>query len=155
MIPASLQTIDLAFEQVHDIFLTAVARSRQLQAMTRAEIAKLIGPSSRGNGKLSSATSVIDRRPLLDNSTFRVTWKSQSLHIGDTRGYWLLDRLARRPNHYVACVDLIHEVWKDDDIVFATVRSTVRNLRNTLRNGGMAGLADAIRGQRERYILTV
>src|SRR4051812_20559228 len=92
-------------------------------------------------------------RPLLSDSTLSVCWKGRSLYLGHTVRFRLLDRLARRPNQYVTHLDLLHDVWDDEELTTDTIRSTVRHLRRRLRDGGMGGLAKAIRGHNGRYIL--
>lgn len=101
------------------------------------------------NGKMGS------QRPLLDQSTYSVTWNGKSLHLGHTRCFWLLTRLARRPNQYVTHLDLLNDVWDDEELTTATIRSTVCQLRRRLRHRGMRGLARAIRGHNGHYVLDV
>jgi DNA-binding response OmpR family regulator len=97
----------------------------------------------------------INQRPILDQSTLCVMWKGKSLHLGHTRAFGLLDRLSRCPNQYVTHLDLLHDVWDDDSLADATIRSVVRHLRRRLRDAGMEGLAAAIRGHNGRYILVL
>ena len=61
-------------------------------------------------------------------------------------GFWVLARLSRCPNQYVTHLDLLHDVWDDESLTTATIRSVVRHLRRRLRDGGMDELAAAIRG---------
>ena len=105
-----------------------------------------IPPTSNGRQKRYE-------RPLLDESTFSVRWQGKSLHLGHTRLYDFLKCLARHPNQYVPHLELIQEVWDEEDIATATIRSVVRHLRNRLRTSGMAELAAAIRGHNRHYIL--
>jgi DNA-binding response OmpR family regulator len=95
------------------------------------------------------------QRPLLDESTLSVIWKGKSLHLGHTRAFWLLDRLSRRPNQYVTHLDLLQDVWDDENLAVGTIRSVVRHLRRKLCDGGMGELATAIRGHNGRYILNL
>lgn len=97
----------------------------------------------------------INRRPLLDQTTLCVTWKDKSLHLGHTRAFGLLNRLSRCPNQYVTHLELLHDVWDDESLADATIRSVVRHLRRRLRDAGMGELAAAIRGHNGRYILTL
>lgn len=92
-------------------------------------------------------------RPLLDESTFSVSWQGKSLYLGHTRLYDFLKCLARQPNQYVPHLELIQEVWDEEDIATATIRSVVRHLRTRLRTSGMGELAAAIRGHNGHYIL--
>lgn len=103
------------------------------------------GPRRNSNGKT--------HRPLLDQTTLQVTWNGKSLHLGHTRAFGLLSRLARCPNQYVTHLDLLSDVWDNEDLSTATIRSAVRHLRRRLRDGNMGELAAAIRGHNGRYIL--
>ena len=94
-------------------------------------------------------------RPLIDDSTLSVVWRGRSVHLGRTRAFDVLRRLARCPNQYVTHLDLAYDVWEDADVPIATLRSTVRHLRTRLATGGMRDLASAIRGRDGRYVLNV
>jgi len=94
-----------------------------------------------------------DHRPILDESTKRVLWKDRSVHLGHTLYYQVLQRLARRPDQYVTHLDLMREVWENEELKTTTIRSVVRKLRGKLREGGMGELADAIHGHNGRYML--
>ena len=111
--------------------------------------------SDSGDTTRRAAKYGTNGRPLLDQTTFSVTWHGKTLHLGHTRCFWLLARLARRPNQYVAHNDLLNEVWDDDELATATIRSTVCQLRGRLRRCGMHGLATAIRGHNGHYVLAI
>ena len=106
---------------------------------------------------LAGASAVGNRngRPLLDESTFCVIWRGRSLRLGHTRSFWLLARLARRPNQYVTHLDLLNDVWDDDGLTTATIRSTICQLRKRLCRSGMKSLAKSIRGHNGHYMLSV
>lgn len=92
-------------------------------------------------------------RPMLDQGTFSVLWRGKTLMLGHTRCFWLLARLARRPNQFVTHLDLLNDVWEDEELATATIRSTVCQLRRLLRRKRMHRLAKAIRGHNGHYIL--
>lgn len=75
------------------------------------------------------------------------------MHLGHTIAFRFLQRLARCPNQYVDHLTLLHDVWENEELAIATVRSLARNLRRKLSDGGMQELAAAIRGHNGRYIL--
>jgi DNA-binding response OmpR family regulator len=132
--------------------MTAAMCVQEIRSEVQAamEDGKVAAPFGNGAGARDGA-----RRPLLDQSTLCVLWKERKLHLGHTRGFWLLERLSRRPNQYVTHLDLLREVWDDEDAPVTTLRSVVRHLRRQLTGGGMADLAAAIRGHNGRYILEI
>jgi DNA-binding response OmpR family regulator len=89
----------------------------------------------------------------MDESTLSVLWNGKSLHLGHTRSFRLLARLSRSPGRYVTHLDLLQDVWDDENKTTATIRSVVRHLRRQLCDGGMTELARLIRGHNGRYIL--
>jgi DNA-binding response OmpR family regulator len=107
----------------------------------------------QGRGRNCPEARMKTPRPFLDQSTLSVSWRGKSLHLGHTRAFWLLSRLSRRPNQYVTHLDLLHDVWDDEELEVATIRSAVRHLRRRLRDGDMSELAEAIRGHNGHYIL--
>jgi len=120
-------------------------------ALCAQEIAKMV----HGDGEQRTGGERIQKRLRLDESKFTVTWENRTLHLGNTRGFWLLERLVRCLNRYVTHVDLL-EIWGDDELSdTARLRTAVRRLRVTLRRGGMDELADAIVGHRGHYVLAV
>ena len=116
------------------------------------EIAKMV----HGDGEHHTGGGKTQKRLRLDESKFTVTWGNRTLHLGNTRGFWLLKRLACCLNQYVTHVDLLEKVWGADEFSNAAcLRTAVRRLRLTLCQGGMGGLADAIVGHRGHYVLDV
>ncbi len=92
-------------------------------------------------------------RPLVDEATLSVLWRGQALHLGHSKGFWVLARLARRVNQYVTHSDLLQEIWDDEFADTERLRAGMKRLRGKLRQGGMADLADAITGHHGRYML--
>jgi Transcriptional regulatory protein, C terminal len=142
--------------QLAEIIMAAAICAEEMRTGVQSELDgtsnAAIGLSDR-NMPLNPPSA--NERPILHESTLRVNWKGKSLHLGHTRSYWLLDRLTRRPNQYVTHLDLLHDVWDDEELSTSTIRSAVRHLRRKLRVGDMEGLADAIRGHNGRYILVL
>jgi DNA-binding response OmpR family regulator len=142
--------------QLAETLMTAAICAQEIRTEIHAE---LNGNDGAFAGQFSN-TSVrngarCNQRPVLDQSTLCVIWREKSLHLGHTRPFWVLDRLSRCPNQYVTYTDLLQDVWDDEELADATVRSAVRHLRTKLREGGMGELAEAIRSHRGRYILSV
>ena len=94
-------------------------------------------------------------RPIVDESTFSVIWKGKSVVLGHTRQFQFMYRLARNPNQYVTHLDLLHDVWENEDLTTATIRSVARHLRDRLRRGGLQELAAAIIGHNGHYTLSL
>lgn len=105
-----------------------------------------------GNGFARKSQSGL-HYPLIDQATFSVTWQGKSVRLGHTRSFWLLVALSRRPNKYVTHLDLLSDVWENEDLTTATIRSTVCQLRRRLIEHGMGGLASAIQGHNGHYVL--
>jgi DNA-binding response OmpR family regulator len=86
------------------------------------------------------------RRPVIDDARLTVTFRGRTCHLGNTLPFRLLGRLARRPGCYVTHDDLLADVWDGALRSEGVVRSTVKVLRQKLRDADMGDLADAIDG---------
>jgi len=97
------------------------------------------------------------KRPLLDKGTFEVVWKNKKVYLGNTVLFRFMERLARCPNFHVTHLALLKDVWeiKNESSKTARLRTAVRRLRATLREGGMDGLAKAIVAHEGHYVLDV
>ena len=149
MTVGTVQRVGRLAAQLIETLMTAAICAEEIRAAVDAEhdgnshaVARSF-PGLKPNGQ----------RPLLDDSTLCVIWKGRSLRLGHTMAFRVLERLSRRPNQFVTHHDLLQDVWEDDLLELATIRSTVRHLRRRLRDGGMEELATAIRGHNGRYIL--
>ncbi len=149
MNPEEAHKLDLLASQLneHVMTLAVVAQEICTVVRTRREGALQAGPGR------SAITANHLLRPLLDETTLSVIWRDKTLHLGHTLAFRFLARLARRPNQYVTHLELLREVWDNEDLATATIRSLIRELRRKLRDGGMTDLAAAIRGHNGRYIL--
>jgi DNA-binding response OmpR family regulator len=92
-------------------------------------------------------------KPLVDNGSMTVTWAGRTCHLRSVRLFGLIERLARRPNHYVSFDRLLNDVWAGEIRSDDTIRSSVRHLKRQLVNAGMAELAHSIRALNRRYVL--
>lgn len=150
MLPATTRRIALLAEQLSEALMTASLCAEEIRTIVSSDfsgtsLAQVHHPvQSSSNGR---------NHPILNESTFSVKWNGNAVHLGNTVGFRLLARLARRPNHYVTHFDLLEDVWDGMDRMPATIASTVRHLRQKLRDGGMPELADAIRGDNGHYVL--
>jgi DNA-binding response OmpR family regulator len=134
--------------QLAETLMTAVICAEELRAQVRAEF------DGDGMNRVPNL-DVSKLRPIMSETTLTVSWNGSSLYLGHTLYFRLLERLARRPNQYVTHLDLLRDVWDNDETATSTIRSVVRYLRRRLREGGMGELAHAIRGHNGRYILEV
>ena len=154
MAPDNARRLDVLAGQLSEILMSAAICTQEIRDGVLAELDD-DGRADPGRHATSLPPSLAchKQRPLLDESTLSVTWRGKTLHLGHTLAFRLLARLARRPNQYVTHLDLLRDVWDDDALATATIRSLVRDLRRKLRGGGMTDLAVAIRGHCGRYIL--
>ena len=145
--------LDVLAKQLTENLMTAAICAQEMCTVARTLDGAAGGSGGRGVNGSASNPMHQRQRPLLDESTLSVMWKGKTLHLGQTLTFQVLTRLARRPNQYVTHEDLARDVWEDEELATATIRSMIRDLRTKLRDGGMMDLAVAIRGHNGRYIL--
>jgi hypothetical protein len=150
MSPDNVRRLDALASQLNETIMTAAICAHEIHALALAESDD---DAHAGPDRHAAGLPYPKQRPLLDESTLSVIWKGKTLHLGHTLAFRFLARLARRPNQYVTHLDLLRDVWDDEELATATIRSLVRELRRKLRVGGMTDLATAIRGHNGRYIL--
>ncbi|PQO28918.1 helix-turn-helix domain-containing protein [Blastopirellula marina] len=90
----------------------------------------------------TKATSPV---PIVNASKFAVSWAGRECCLGNTRLFWLFQRLATSANQYVSHEDLFESVWAGEKSQSA-LRGVVKRLRDQLSAAGMADLAKAIDG---------
>ncbi len=91
-------------------------------------------------------TSATPAFPLVfDRDRLAVTWREHSCVLGASKGFAILERLARRPGAYVPDDELIDEAWGSAR-TYSTLRSEICRLRRRLRRGGLGELAARIDG---------
>jgi RNase H-fold protein (predicted Holliday junction resolvase) len=151
MTTQNIQRLAQLTSQLAETLMTAVICADEIRTTVHADAKHLHNGRDADTVHCTRAPS--PPRPLLDQSTFSVMWQGKSLRLGNTRLFWLLDRLAQHTNQYVTHLELIQEVWEDEELTTATIRSVVRHLRSRLRGGGMDDLAAAIHGHKGHYIL--
>lgn len=139
--------------QLAEILRTAAICAEEIRFEINTEFNHTQPIAVRPDKTKSPDSHRFSQRPILDQSTLCVTWKDKSVHLGYTRVFRLLDRLSRCPNQYVTHLELLQDVWDDENLSDATIRSVVRHLRSRLRSEGMEELAARIRGHNGRYIL--
>lgn len=81
----------------------------------------------------------------VERTTYSVQWHERRCVLGNTTGFALLERLARRPNEYVNIDSLLDDLWASAR-TYSTVRSTVCRLKSKLRDADMSDLAALIDG---------
>jgi DNA-binding response OmpR family regulator len=139
--------------QLTEALMTAAICAQEIQAAVRTEnVDAEFGHSC--NGMVPRRLDSMER-PLLDESTLSVIWKGKTLLLGNTLAFRFLERLAKCPNQYVTHLDLLRDVWEDELLSTASIRSLVRELRRKLCVGGLPELADAIRAQNGHYVLSL
>jgi DNA-binding response OmpR family regulator len=140
--------------QLTENLMSAALCAKEIDALANDHVEDEIAPSlvASGNGQHRHEAKT-KHRPLLDEATLSVVWRGKTLHLGHTRGFWLLTRLAKRDCQYVTHLDLLREIWDDEFADTCVLRAVVHRLRRNLRQGGMADLAEAIVGHHGRYML--
>ncbi|MBS0207966.1 MAG: winged helix-turn-helix domain-containing protein [Planctomycetes bacterium] len=81
----------------------------------------------------------------IDREHFTISFDGRTCFFGNSLGFRLLERLARRPNVYLSYEELLAAVW-DGVRTDSAVRAGVKRLRDKLRRLEMAKLADAVDG---------
>lgn len=138
----------LLSRQLTERLMSAALCAKELDAIANA----VVGPDAVKTARHGQNNGTTDGRPLMDDATLSVLWRGRSVHLGNTKGYWLLTRLLRCVNQYVTHLDLLREVWDDEFADTTVLRAGVRRLRIKLRRGGMTDLARSIIGHHGRYM---
>jgi DNA-binding response OmpR family regulator len=150
MTPEEVRQLSILSRQLTENLMSASLCAKEINEIARSQNDG--HPAANGNGHRRNG-SPSEQRPLLDEETLSVTWKGRTIHLGNTQGFWLLARLARRANQYVTHLALLLEFWDDEFADPCLLRAGVQRLRYKLRRGGMADLASAITGHHGRYML--
>lgn len=123
---------------IHDVFINQFARALGL-LHTELE-AQEVSP-------WQAAIEVRQQSiPVLDHSTWTVLYCGRECFLGNTKSFFLLKRLLRRPNQDVSHAQLLSDVW-ECKVSSDAVRAAMKILRKRLRNGGMTDVACAIVGR--------
>jgi len=154
MNPDKTQRLARLTRQLNETIMTVALCAQEIHAEVHAELGnQAAGNGSSGRYAAMGGALLRNPRPVLDESTFCVTWKNHTRRLGFFLPFKILAVLARRPNQFVTHTDLQREAWGDECHAPATVRSGVRDLKRRLRAGGMKDLAASIHGHKGRYIL--
>lgn len=140
-IAGSLRELVLAYSHaMHHLETTLAILCRELDL----DESELIHGASSPPSKVAFVAQDA-RYPRIDRRLLSVIWRGRACFLGNTLPFRLLERLARRPNIYVSCEQLLEDVWHGTRSM-AAVRSVVKELRQRLRAAGMEDLAGAIDG---------
>jgi DNA-binding winged helix-turn-helix (wHTH) protein len=90
---------------------------------------------------------------IVDAGARTITFRGRTCRLGNTLVFRLMERLARRPNHFVTFDRLIRDVWDQQARSDEAIRSVMKELRRRLRKSRMTKLASAIRGQKKAYAI--
>lgn len=90
----------------------------------------------------------------IDRDHFCVWHRGRQCPLGNTIEFRTIERLAKRPGHYVSVETLLSDVWEDEVRTRGTVQKTVSNLRRKLRGAQLAGV-QLDGGQRGHYRLQI
>ena len=140
-IAGSLRELVLAYSRAMDRLETTLAILCRELELDESEF--IHGESSLGSKMVSAAQDT--RYPQIDRRLLSAIWRGRSCFLGNTLPFRLLERLARRPDIFVPCEQLLDDVWHGPRSM-AAIRSVVKELRQRLRAAGMDDLAGAIDG---------
>lgn len=77
---------------------------------------------------------------IVDEGTFTVSYRGKECFLGNTKPFWLLERLSRSRGTYIGTETLVEDVWHDQHVSQDTIHKTVSNLRKSLRKAGVEGV---------------
>jgi DNA-binding response OmpR family regulator len=92
-------------------------------------------------------------RFIVDRTTFSVCDGTKICELGNTICFRFFECLASEPDRGFTREQLLAAVWDGQRRAATTVRSAIFELRNQLRDAGMADLADAIHSNGRAYSL--
>ncbi|MBK9118141.1 MAG: winged helix-turn-helix transcriptional regulator [Phycisphaerales bacterium] len=142
-----LQRLAVLSTQLAETLMTAAICANEIRALVRGE---LDAQAARGR-RLPTNEPQSAARPLVDDSTFTVSWGGRTCPLRHTVLFRLAARLARHPNQYISADQLLHDVWEQGVKSGDTIRSAVHRLRQRFDRAGMHDLAAAIHGTGGRY----
>ena len=103
-------------------------------------------PHDREGCRPSTTTGNREKLSIVNPKQLSVTYQGKTCFLGNGLSFKLLCRLAEEPEDYVSYEQLTSDVWRDEFVSDAAVRSAVKALRNKLRAHELSELADAIDG---------
>jgi hypothetical protein len=142
---------------------TLAQRVGRIQSITAAAFAELreilarsagasVGPGPLPNllGSDADDSASLFLRPVVDAGAMTVTWRGRSCSLRNKVLFNLLDRLARRPGHFVHYDRLLRDAWEGQTRTDETIRNAVYRLKVRLRDADMTDLAAAIQSSGRR-----
>lgn len=155
-----IQNPDL--EQIRSL-VRSLAQSCALVVQKVTDLADHVEPKDAGGRGRDLVENLLGSRPvdadamfgqlIVDAAAKTVTYRGCTCCLGNTLVFRMIERLARRPNHFVSFDRLIRDVWDGHPKSDEAIRSVVKELRDRLRKNGMRRLASLIRGQKKSYAL--
>jgi len=143
--------------------ITLLKRLVRVQALGQAITRRLIeefevDPTEDASGVLANLLGSggtdpanLYRQPIVDRGAMAVIWAGRPCHLGNTVLLRLMERLVRRPNHYVPFDRLIRDAWDGHAKSDEAIRNAVLRLKRRLRAAGMTKLAKAVRSAGRSY----
>lgn len=152
MTPENVRKLHVLSRQLNEHLMSAALCAKEIGQIAQANGNDGTGgePATNGNGRNGKHAVP---RPLVDEATLSVIWRTKTLCLGNTKEFSLLAHLARRVNQYVPHVDLLDEIWADEFADGTLLRAAMQRLRAKLCRGGMTDLADSLLACKGRYIL--
>jgi 7-cyano-7-deazaguanine synthase in queuosine biosynthesis len=91
-------------------------------------------PTAPPNGQL------VGQEVVVDSETFQVRVGSKSCFLGNSREFWVVERLQRARGKFVTLDTLRDDVWDDSSVEKNTIQRTVSNARRKFRKDGFNGV---------------
>lgn len=132
-----------SLREITDACAKTVANYEKSIAILEAELAR-DERQARTNRSASQGETAL---PVIDHPHFSVVHADRRCFLGNTRAFFLMDRLLQDCNQYVSVEDLLDDVWHGAKRTRTAVRSAVKILRRELRRARMGDIADAIIGR--------
>lgn len=129
--------------EITDAYARTVANYEKSIAILETELTR-DQRQARSNRSASRGETGL---PVMDRPQFSVVHANRRCFLGNTRAFFLMDRLLQDCNRYVSVEDLLDDVWHGAKRTRTAVRSAVKILRRELRRDRMGDIADAIVGR--------
>lgn len=137
-----------------------LVRIQALASVTAAEMQQIserlsVLPAALGGlgnlmGTGGSEPAALFSRPIVDAAAMTVTFRGRACCLRNRVLFNLLDRIARRPNHFVPYERLLRDAWAGESRTDEAIRNAVYRLKVLLRAAGMSELAAAVQSAGRR-----
>jgi hypothetical protein len=97
----------------------------------------LAAPDGERNGHQEPCSAGDSSRLIVDPDTFKASYRGNACELGNSREFWLLERLSRRPGNFFHYDTLRDDVWNNPNTTKNTIHKTVSNLNRKLRESRM------------------